>query len=176
MSYWHVDVWIWIRNIFIVLLYYLCSYEESHFLVSWCAGGRCDMADSDEDHDRSMRPDAEDQWWSSIGRILSGRVIGRSGNTVYGLHHTHEDEEHRFFGLASKSRSTVFRFGPQNRQLRFGDLDLKITATVSYFMPQNQASFGLSVVSQNWWREVSVGHTSRSSGLLRYKASLVMIS
>jgi hypothetical protein len=68
---------------------------------------------------------------------------------VYGLHHTHEDEEHGFFGLASKSRSTVFRFGPQNRQLRFGDLDLKITATVSYFMPQNQASFGLSVVSQN---------------------------
>jgi hypothetical protein len=27
-----------------VLLYYLCSYGESCFLFSWCAGGKCDMA------------------------------------------------------------------------------------------------------------------------------------
>jgi hypothetical protein len=27
-----------------------------------------------------------------------------------------------FFGLASKSVARVFRFGPQNRQLQFGDL------------------------------------------------------
>jgi hypothetical protein len=45
---------------------------------------------------------------------------------------------------------------PQNRQLRFGDLSLKITATVSWFGPQNQAGFGLSVASQNRQREVSV--------------------
>jgi hypothetical protein len=31
----------------------------------------------------------------------------------------------------------------------FGDLGLKITATVSWFGPQNQASVGLSVVQQN---------------------------
>jgi hypothetical protein len=31
----------------------------------------------------------------------------------------------------------------------FGDLGLKITATVYWFGPQNQAGFGLSVVSQN---------------------------
>jgi hypothetical protein len=37
----------------------------------------------------------------------------------------------------------VSRFGPQNRQLRFGDLSLKITATVSWFGPQNQMGFGL---------------------------------
>jgi hypothetical protein len=49
-------------------------------------------------------------------------------------------------GLASKPRWwRVFRFGPQNRQLWFGDLGLKITMTVSWFMPQNQACFGLSV-------------------------------
>jgi hypothetical protein len=41
------------------------------------------------------------------------------------------------------------RFGHQNQQLRFGDLGLKITATVSWFEPQNQAGFGLSVVPQN---------------------------
>jgi hypothetical protein len=34
---------------------------------------------------------------------------------------------------------------PQNRQLLFGDLGLKITVTVSWFGSQNQADFGLSV-------------------------------
>jgi hypothetical protein len=29
------------------------------------------------------------------------------------------------------------RFGPQNQQLWFGDMGLKITATVSWFGPQN---------------------------------------
>jgi hypothetical protein len=38
-----------------------------------------------------------------------------------------------------------FRFGPQNWQLRFDDLCLKITTTVSWFEPQNQVDFGLSV-------------------------------
>jgi hypothetical protein len=37
------------------------------------------------------------------------------------------------------------QFGTQNGQLWFGDLGLKITATVSWFGPQNQADFGLSV-------------------------------
>jgi hypothetical protein len=43
----------------------------------------------------------------------------------------------------------VSRFRPQNRQLRFGDLCLKITATVSWFVPQNQADDGLSVAQKN---------------------------
>jgi hypothetical protein len=70
---------------------------------------------------------------------------------------------------------TVFRFGPQNRYLWFGDLRLKITATISWFEPQNQAGFGLSVASQNRWREDGVRHTSRSGGLLRLEASHVRI-
>jgi hypothetical protein len=64
----------------------------------------------------------------------------------------------------------------QNRQLRFGDLGLKITTTVSWFVPKNQAGFGLSLVPQNRWREVSVGHASRSSCLLRREVSLARIS
>jgi hypothetical protein len=36
--------------------------------------------------------------------------------------------------------------------------------------------FGLSVAPQNQWREVSVGHASRSSGLLRIEASLTRVS
>jgi hypothetical protein len=35
--------------------------------------------------------------------------------------------------------------------------------------------FGLSVAPQHRWREVGVGHTSRSSGLLHMKASLDMV-
>jgi hypothetical protein len=65
----------------------------------------------------------------------------------------------------------VSRFGPQNRQLRFDDLDLKITATVSWFGAQNQVGFGLSVAPQNRRREVGVRHASRSSGLLHLKVS-----
>jgi hypothetical protein len=47
---------------------------------------------------------------------------------------------------------------------------------VSWFGPQNQADFGLSVAPQNRQMEVSVGHTSRSSGLLCVEASLARVS
>jgi hypothetical protein len=36
--------------------------------------------------------------------------------------------------------------------------------------------FGLSVAPQNRWREVSAGHTSRSSGLLHVESSLARVS
>jgi hypothetical protein len=48
--------------------------------------------------------------------------------------------------------------------------------TVSWFGPQNQAGFGLSVAPQNRQSEIGVGHTSRSSGLLRVEASLARVS
>jgi hypothetical protein len=47
--------------------------------------------------------------------------------------------------------------------------------TVSWFGPQNQAGFGLSVAPQNRRMEVSVRHASRSSDLLRVEASLAML-
>jgi hypothetical protein len=47
---------------------------------------------------------------------------------------------------------------------------------VSWFVPQNQPGFGLSVVPQNRRREVGMGHVSRSSGLLRVEASLARVS
>jgi hypothetical protein len=70
----------------------------------------------------------------------------------------------------------VSRFGSQNRQIQFGDLGLKITAMVSWFGPQNQVGFGLSVAPQNRRREVGAVHASRSSGLLRVEASLARVS
>jgi hypothetical protein len=69
-----------------------------------------------------------------------------------------------------------FLVEPQNQQLQFGQLGLKITVTVSWFRPQNQAGYGLSVVPQNRREGDGVGHTSRSSGLLRVKASQVRLS
>jgi hypothetical protein len=48
--------------------------------------------------------------------------------------------------------------------------------TVSWFVPQNQVGFGLSVAPQNRRMEVGTGHTSRSSGLLRVEASLTRVS
>jgi hypothetical protein len=51
-----------------------------------------------------------------------------------------------FLGRASKPRWwSVSWFGPQNWQLQFGDLGLKIIVTVSWFEPQNQAAYSLSV-------------------------------
>jgi hypothetical protein len=81
-------------------------------LVSWCAGGRCDMVGNNEDHGRSRRPGVEDRGWSDTGRVLSGRVIGRSGDDVCSLHRAWEDEEHEFLDSTLKPRSTVYqKFG-----------------------------------------------------------------
>jgi hypothetical protein len=47
---------------------------------------------------------------------------------------------------------------------------------VSWFGPQNQVGFDLSVAPQNQWREVGVGHASRSSDVLGVEASLARVS
>jgi hypothetical protein len=80
----------------VLLLSILCG--ESRLLVSWCVGDRCDMVGSDEDHERSRRPGVEDRRWSSTGRVLGGRTIGRSGDTVCDLYCAQGDEEHKFLG------------------------------------------------------------------------------
>jgi hypothetical protein len=43
-------------------------------------------------------------------------------------------------------------------------------------VPQNQVGFGLLVAPQNRQSKVSVGHASRSSGLLHVEASLARVS
>jgi hypothetical protein len=48
----------------------LCG--ESCLLVLWCASDRCGMVGIDEDRGKSRRPSAEDQGWSSTGRVLDG--------------------------------------------------------------------------------------------------------
>jgi hypothetical protein len=83
----------------VVLHYYPHSCGESCLLISWCICERCDMTSSDEDIGKSRRPGAKDQRWSSIRRVLDGRTIGRSGDTIYGLYHAQGDEECVFLGF-----------------------------------------------------------------------------
>jgi hypothetical protein len=48
-----------------VRLFYLYPlFGESCLLISWCAGGMCDMTCSDEDRDSSIRPGTDDRGWS----------------------------------------------------------------------------------------------------------------
>jgi hypothetical protein len=68
-----------------------------------------------------------------------------------------------------------FSVWSSNWQLWFGDLGLKITAAVFWFVRQNQVDFGLSVAPQNHQREVGARHTSRSSGLLHVEGSLARV-
>jgi hypothetical protein len=85
------------QDILIVLPLFFGLYGESCFLVSWCAGGRCGMTCSDEDRDRSRRPDTEDREYRT-GWILSGRTIERSGDVVCGMHRARGDEKRIFLG------------------------------------------------------------------------------
>jgi hypothetical protein len=95
------------------------------------------MTGGNEGQHRSRRLGAEDQRWSSAGRVLSCRMIDRLGDVVCGLHLRQGDEEHEFHGLASKPGSTVspclaskpmatiLIIWPQNHSLGFLCLGLK---------------------------------------------------
>jgi hypothetical protein len=77
----------------IILFYFsfiFVSFGESRLLVSWCAGGRCGMACSDEDRGRSRRP-VQRIWDGHTGRVLGGQAVERSGGAVCGLHLAHGD-------------------------------------------------------------------------------------
>jgi hypothetical protein len=66
------------------------------------------MVGSDEDRGGSRRVGVENWKWSSTGRVLGGRKIERSGDTMCGLHRAQGDEDRGFLGLPSKPRSTCF--------------------------------------------------------------------
>jgi hypothetical protein len=76
-----------------VLFYFsfiFVSFRESRLLVSWCAGGRCGMTCSDEEHSRSRKPAVEDQRWSHMsGTRWSGDVSMYIDRYIYLLWYTH---------------------------------------------------------------------------------------
>jgi hypothetical protein len=89
------------------------------------------VAGSDDDHDRSRRPSAEDRRWSSTGRVLGGQTIEVSGDAVCGLHHAQGDEEREFLDLASKPKLTVSPIlASKPVALGFPVCASKLTATV----------------------------------------------
>jgi hypothetical protein len=66
------------------------------------------------------------------GRVLSGRVIEKSGGAMCGLHRARGDEEREFLGCALKPRSTVCEcFGLKITRTVFAGLASKLVATVS---------------------------------------------
>jgi hypothetical protein len=77
-------------------------------------------------------------------------VVGRSGGKVTScaVCTVHKEMKSADFLVEPQNQgSWVSRFELQNRQLRFGDLCIKVTVTVSWFRVQNQADFDLSVTS-----------------------------
>jgi hypothetical protein len=68
------------------------------------------------------------------GRVLSGRAIERSGDTVCGLHHAHGDEKRGFLGLLSlKTKVATFFSGLASKPVAtvFSGLASKLVATIS---------------------------------------------
>jgi hypothetical protein len=83
------------------------------------------------------------RWWAHVSWFsLKTKVDGFSW---FGL----KTGGYGSSSLPSKPLTRVSWFVSQNWQLRFGDLAHKITMTVSWFGPQNQVGYGLSVVPQN---------------------------
>jgi hypothetical protein len=71
-----------------------------------------------------------------LGRFISGLTSKPLGRFISDLA---SKSLGRFLPVWPQNRGLwVSRFGPQNRQLQFGDLNLKITVTVYWFEPQNQ--------------------------------------
>jgi hypothetical protein len=168
MSNWLASVWISIQEVYVVLPLLSILVGESRL---WCAGDWCGMASSDEDSGRSRRPSAEDQEWSSIGQVLGGRMIQRSGDAVCYLHRAQGDEEHGFLGLATKPRSTVCQwFDLKTTGLGFLVWASKLTTTVWWFRPQNHRS-GFLVWASQPCRLRFVGCATEPKGEWRWRGA-----
>jgi hypothetical protein len=118
-------------------------------LVSWCAGGWCGMACSDEDRGRSRRPGAKDRGWShrSGTRWSGGRVVPCAVCTWHvetrsvGFLVEPQIQGQRFVSsLVSKPLGRFLVVWPQNLPRRF-----------SLVWPQNWWRWFLPVWPQNWW-------------------------
>jgi hypothetical protein len=106
MSHWLGDVWIWIRDGSVVLPLSFVRLENHVCLfcgvqvagATWRAAIKIVAGVGDL---VQMTGDGR------TGRILSGRAIERSGDTVCGLHRARGDEECGFLGWTSKPTSMI---------------------------------------------------------------------
>jgi hypothetical protein len=90
----------------------LVSCGESCLLVSWCAGDKCGMTDSDKDLDSSRRSSAKDHVPCAVYTV-------------------HMKTRARVSWLSLKTKVDSFLIWASKLQLWFGDLSLKFTATIS---------------------------------------------
>jgi hypothetical protein len=130
-----------------VVLPYLLSYVENRVYLShdvqvtgaiWRAVTR--IVEGIEDQMQRTRDGQTEVGYSVVGR-LRGQVMLCMVCTV------HKETRSTCFLVWPKNR--WLWVSPQNLQLQFGDLGRKITATVSWFGPQNQTGYGLLVAPQN---------------------------
>jgi hypothetical protein len=145
MSNWLDLVWIWIRSISVKLTpNWVIWFGEMCLLISWCVGGKYDVMGNNEDRGKSRRLGVEDLGWSGTSRVLSDRMIKRSGDVMCDPLHTHGGDEKRgFSGLASKLVAIACQW-----------LGLKTTAIVSWFRPQNQGRWFGDLGLKITWEEV----------------------
>jgi hypothetical protein len=133
------------------------SFGESCLLVSWCAGGRCAMACSDEDRGKSWRPGAEDWGWShrSRGRVAPHAVCTWHAETRSASFMVETQNQGRRFlsGLVSKPLGLFSLVWPQNWRRRFLAVwPQNLLQRFSLVGPQNQWHRFSLVWPQNWWR------------------------
>jgi hypothetical protein len=131
MSHWLAEIWIQIRDIYVSFTFIFVSSGESCLLVSWCTDGRRGMMGSNENHDRSRRPGAENWGWSHSSDT-QWPYDWKVGATVCGLHRARGDKEHEFLGWASKLRLTVRQwFDLKTTRIVCQWFELKTTVTDS---------------------------------------------
>jgi hypothetical protein len=106
-------------------------FGESCLLVSWCAGGRCDMACSDENRDKSRRPGVEDRGrshrsgtrWPGGREVRWRRVRSAPGTWRLGARVSWLSIKTKVDGfvssLASKPLGRFLAVWPQNLLQRF---------------------------------------------------------
>jgi hypothetical protein len=81
-----------------------------------------------------------------VGYLVAGRSRGQV--TLCVVYTVHKEMRSVDFLVQPLNQGRRFlQIGPQNQPMWFGDLTHKITATVSWFVSQNQVGNDLSVVS-----------------------------
>jgi hypothetical protein len=131
------------------------------------------MAGSDKDRGRSRRPGAEEQRWSSIGRVLGDRTVERSGDVVCGLYHAQGDEEREFPGLGLKTGSYSLVIWASKSPRWFLSLGLK-TKWATVCRSRHKINEKMKVVRGTrqdlaacfTWKQIGLGFPSLASKLV----------
>jgi hypothetical protein len=121
-----------------------CSFGELCLLVSWCAGDRCSMVCSDEEHGGSRRRCRGPGMVAQVGYSVAERSWGRMASCVVCTVHV-------------ETRSAGFLIESQNQGQRF--VSGLASKPLGWFSP---------VWSQNWWRQFLLFDLKTGCGFLSW--------